>query len=277
MTVYDAHAMIFTPPSNDITNDITTESHSVGPTIDHSLLFGPLFSASAAICNHSLTIVRVYGLQTLEAWFGCLEPLLPSFSPSELVSIVLPKLRLLSSLLIGTWSHPSKTVNHMVSTHLLYILSTHYLNSLSHARFQHILFILTALHTLSIPSSLSPPPLSPSFHTHLNPSFHTTFHAQVPIVYQRLIEVVHVTTSIPTLVDHAPLYWEHFVAEAIAQPSQHRARYQALSTLLPHVGAATILQVYPYVNIYPCADYYPPSIYSISFSNITILHINLIH
>ena len=48
----------------------------------------------------------------------------------------------------------------------------------------------------------------------------------------------------PSLIDHAPRFWEHFVAEAIAQPSQHRARYQALSTLLPHVGAATILQVH---------------------------------
>ena len=134
MTVYDAQAMMFTSPINHTTNHITTpNSHTISPTIentisptiDNSLLFGPLFSASAAICNHSLTIVRVYGLQTLEAWFGCLEPLLPTFSPADLVSIVMPKLRILSSLLVGTWSHPSKTVNHMVSTSSL-PLSKHF-------------------------------------------------------------------------------------------------------------------------------------------------------
>ena len=164
--------MMFTPPSDHPTKQTTihtsmhiakqtsTPSQDINTTIENSLLFGPFFSASAAICNHSLTIVRVYGLQTLEAWFGCLEPLLPTFTPSELVSVVMPKLRMLSSLLVGTWSHPSKTVNHMVSTHPI---NTPYRYTpsmlLSYPLFQYSLSI-HPVNVLILPN-ISTPPLLP--------------------------------------------------------------------------------------------------------------------
>ena len=40
----------------------------------------PLFSAVMTVCRHSLPLVRLYGLQTLESWFNCLNVMISPLS-----------------------------------------------------------------------------------------------------------------------------------------------------------------------------------------------------
>ena len=161
-----------------------------------SLLLGPLFSAVVAVCNHSLPLVRLYGLQTLESWFNCFDivitPISPALSDISHVSgsiegglhdVLLPRLRTISNLLINTWSHPSKQVNHMV-----------------------------------------------------------------PTVYQRLINATNtLTLDLRSAANHGDLtaVWKPFIAEALALPAQHRARYQAMTMLIPCVGGKQIIAAQP--------------------------------
>lgn len=169
LTVFDDQALSFTPSLSSSTTTTTATStithifpmSEYGTTLESdSLLLGPLFSATIAVCNHVLPLVRLYGLQTLESWFNCFEviigtpvvlPLLSSrsaskgdqnnenenndhnsyknddenkddtlgnevgsFTSAECISSpslqLIPKLKILSTLLITTWNHPSKQV-----------------------------------------------------------------------------------------------------------------------------------------------------------------------
>lgn len=84
------------------------------------ILLGPLFDAVVAVCSHSLPLVQLYGLQTLECWFNCLDlainPARDFMRTSMFVSaksrldILTPLMRRISGLLMSTWSHPSKQV-----------------------------------------------------------------------------------------------------------------------------------------------------------------------
>jgi hypothetical protein len=93
------------------------------------ILLGPLFDAVFAVCSHSLPLVQLYGLQTLECWFNCLDvainPAKDSIVTNMFVSaksrlkILTPLLRRISGLLMSTWSHPSKQVIRRFSTVIL--------------------------------------------------------------------------------------------------------------------------------------------------------------
>jgi hypothetical protein len=89
---------------------------------DESLLLGPLFSATIAVCNHSMPLVRLYGLQTLESWFNCFDNSILNLSnitdsmKAVQVDLMFSKLNSISTILVSTWSHPLKQVNHMVPT-----------------------------------------------------------------------------------------------------------------------------------------------------------------
>jgi hypothetical protein len=85
------------------------------------ILLGPLFDTVIAVCSHSLPLVQLYGLQTLECWFNCLDV---AINPTEdfivtdifvsaksRLDILTPLLRRISGLLMSTWSHPSKQVS----------------------------------------------------------------------------------------------------------------------------------------------------------------------
>ena len=98
-----------------------------------SVLLGPAFSAVIAACSHSLPLVRLYGLQTLETWFNRLDDFItPQSSHNDSVAdsavdvqatVLMPLMRTVSDLLVTTWSHPSKQVSDV-------LLITH---SLSHS------------------------------------------------------------------------------------------------------------------------------------------------
>ena len=116
LTVFDTSCLLFSPKSSD--------RDSNGMLSEHSLLMGLAFDSTLAVCYHSLPVVRLYGLQTLEPWFGCLNIAILSLrqqrlqnesncidSYNEVVAVVLSKLRTLSSLLTATWCHPSKHVS----------------------------------------------------------------------------------------------------------------------------------------------------------------------
>ena len=75
----------------------------------------------------------------------------------------------------------------------------------------------------------------------------------VPAVYQRVIDVV---SSLDTTMksrdavgvpDHCDI-WGDFLRHALAQPVEHRGRYQALSVLLPKIGGERLVQLNPYVS-----------------------------
>ena len=84
------------------------------------ILLGPLFDAVVAVCSHSLPLVQLYGLQTLECWFNCLDVAINPprdstvtnmfVSSKSRLSILTPLMRRISGLLMNTWSHPSKQV-----------------------------------------------------------------------------------------------------------------------------------------------------------------------
>ena len=83
------------------------------------LLLGPLFDAVVAVCSHSLPLVQLYGLQTLECWFNCLDAAISGakelISPNMFINksrleALTPVMRRISGLLMSTWSHPSKQV-----------------------------------------------------------------------------------------------------------------------------------------------------------------------
>lgn len=76
----------------------------------------------------------------------------------------------------------------------------------------------------------------------------------VPTVYQRVIDLVSsVDTAMKSrdavgLPDHVDI-WAVFLSSALAQPVEHRGRYQALSILLPKIGGERLLQLNPQVLI----------------------------
>lgn len=119
MTVFDDDTLLSC--SNSITLDPVV-SNSGQQT---SLLLGSLFTAVVAVCGHSLPLVRLYGLQTLESWFNCLDLIIAPTSGGtggngkldSKLPFLTPTLRIISALLVSTWSHPSKQV---LSCTLLY-------------------------------------------------------------------------------------------------------------------------------------------------------------
>ena len=79
-----------------------------------SLMLGPVFVFIMQVCNHSMPLKRLYGLQTLEAWIARLLAL-----PSELVlggqsERLMNNFRIVTNALTKAWSHPSRQVNHLV-------------------------------------------------------------------------------------------------------------------------------------------------------------------
>ena len=178
---------------DDFTPSLESPSDSLGlsSALSGSILLGPLFLAVVAVCNHSLPLVRLYGLQTLESWFNCLDILISSSSIVDSMTIpcatqihsLIPHLRIISTLLINAWSHPSKQVNHMV-----------------------------------------------------------------PTVYQRLINAAQkLTVGLRSAGRETEVtaVWKPFIAEALALPAQHRARYQAMTMLIPCVGGKQIIAAQP--------------------------------
>jgi hypothetical protein len=77
----------------------------------------------------------------------------------------------------------------------------------------------------------------------------------VPTVYQRVIDLVSSldtamksrdAVGLPDYVD----IWAVFLSSALAQPVEHRGRYQALSILLPKIGGERLLQLNPQVTLH---------------------------
>lgn len=179
---------------------------------DNSLFFNEIFRAGLAVCMHSLPVIRFYGFQTLELWFNRLSleitPVsasasssssLPdasnlSLSPSKTLStlggdpdkvatIIIGKLQLISGLLIGAWSHPSKQISHMV-----------------------------------------------------------------PTLFQRSVDTLDTICKLNGVKpETASAAWKHFIAESLAQPGEHRGRYQTMNMLLPKVGARLFMDAQPQV------------------------------
>lgn len=185
LTVFDDFTLSLESPFDvsGVSSGVNTSAGS------RSILLGPLFSAVVTVCSHSLPLVRLYGLQTLESWFNCLDvivsplSLVDSLTAAPQVDSLMPHLRTVSSLLINTWSHPSKQVNHMV-----------------------------------------------------------------PTVYQRLINAAHALTVGLRKAGRGTevtSIWKPFIAEALALPAQHRARYQAMTMLIPCVGGKQIIALQP--------------------------------
>jgi hypothetical protein len=172
--------------------DVTlTLSEFSGTETKESLLLGPLFTATVAVCNHSMPLVRLYGLQTLESWFNCFDNSILNLSNTTdsmkvfQVDLMFSKLHSISTILVSTWSHPLKQVNHMV-----------------------------------------------------------------PTVYQRLINAVHtLALEVEKFREKNDLlntdHWKPFIIDALSQPAQHRARYQAMSMLIPCVGGHNIMILQP--------------------------------
>ena len=89
-----------------------------------SVLLGPAFAAVIAACSHSLPLVRLYGLQTLETWFNRLDdfitlqsnPTVPvtDYAVDVRAAMLMPLMRTVSDLLVTTWSHPSKQVSDLL-------------------------------------------------------------------------------------------------------------------------------------------------------------------
>ena len=174
LTVFDDFASFLESPS---------DSTGLSSAVSGSILLGPLFLAVVAVCNHSLPLVRLYGLQTLESWFNCLDLTITSSSYVGSINSLIPHLRVLSTLLINAWSHPSKQVNHMV-----------------------------------------------------------------PTVYQRLLNAAQkLTVGLRSAGRETEVtaVWKPFIAEALALPAQHRARYQAMTMLIPCVGGKQIIAAQP--------------------------------
>ena len=112
MTVFDDETLL------SCSNSMTLDPAVSDPWQQRSLLLGPLFTAVVAVCGHSLPLVRLYGLQTLESWFNCLDLIIAPTNEgtggkgnldAKLRSLT-PTLRIISALLVSTWSHPSKQV-----------------------------------------------------------------------------------------------------------------------------------------------------------------------
>lgn len=85
---------------------------------------GHAFDITMLICSHSLPLLRLYGLQTLETWLGRVDSDI-LFDPSLSVDVVFPlkitltddlraclvdRFEQLSLMLCQAWSHPSKMV-----------------------------------------------------------------------------------------------------------------------------------------------------------------------
>ena len=112
MTVFDDETLLSCPVSSTL--DLAETDFGQ----QKSLLLGELFTAVVAVCGHSLPLVRLYGLQTLESWFNCLDLVIVSTNEGSTASgnqdnklqLLTPTLRVISALLVSTWSHPSKQV-----------------------------------------------------------------------------------------------------------------------------------------------------------------------
>ena len=131
MTVFDDDTLLSCPVSSTLGLAETDCGQQ------RSLLLGALFTAVVAVCGHSLPLVRLYGLQTLESWFNCLDLVIISTNEGSTASgnqdkklqFLTPTLRVISALLVSTWSHPSKqvlccTVLHCTALHCTVLHST---------------------------------------------------------------------------------------------------------------------------------------------------------
>jgi hypothetical protein len=95
-------------------NDI---SLSYSPSVySSSLYLSVLFDSAMSICSHCNPLVRFYGLQTFESWFNRIQSIdITLFSNDcTTLNLLISKLKIISTLLTTSWSHPSKQFNHLV-------------------------------------------------------------------------------------------------------------------------------------------------------------------
>ncbi|CAM9271211.1 unnamed protein product, partial [Ectocarpus fasciculatus] len=77
----------------------------------------------------------------------------------------------------------------------------------------------------------------------------------VPVVYQRLVDLMAVLDAHANARgnigqnEDADIWWTPLIQDALAQPVHHRGRYQALTILLPRIGAVRFLQAHPQIIV----------------------------
>lgn len=216
-----------------------------------SLVLTSIFQAVLAMCNHSLPSARLYGLQTMEAWFARIE-LLESVSAS--LSLCFP-LSASNVKAAATTSTLDSWFDRSASDYLATNRKARGggggggVDERSQSMDSEEMFSNTprpdplplpidvlTLRLGAVSSLLSRAWSHPS----------KRVNHMVPAIYQRLVDCAKIVDNrIQPGKDRD--VWEPLVTDALSQPPTHRGRYQALSILLPKVGPHRLLQSQPEV------------------------------